>query len=84
MTLYQFELLSKNQQLVTTKRDGVFVARRGENGFNIYLFQLGSFYVEIHLNYYYDIGWLRSFCCLDQLDPYLKSINIPKVEECGL
>ncbi len=76
-TLYEFNLLSENQQTEAVWNEGDFVADRQEDEYSILLYQLYSFYVEIKYSSLAN-GFLiyRSFSNIDQLEPYLEDIDI--------
>ncbi len=48
MTFYQFKLLEENKQADEVSNSGVMVAFRVENEFQVALYQLYSFYVEVY------------------------------------
>ncbi len=81
MTLYEFNLLSENQQTEVVWNEGDFVTDRQENGYSILLYQLYSFYVEIkYFTKANDFLVYRSFSNIDQLEPYLEEIDISSLE----
>lgn len=76
INLYQFNQLSETEQELAL-REAALLDDREEGDNTVYLFQLGSFYVEVYchkadpsLNRY------RSFSSVNQLEPYLKKIKI--------
>lgn len=77
MTLQQFRSCSKYVQQQMIKHQGVFLLERRSMDWNILLFQIDSFYVEV----YYDrstqkADLLKSFDDVDQLEPYLRKIDV--------
>ncbi len=77
MTLYQFNVLSEDEKAAVLWRKGDFVGERKENNFSISLYQVQSFYVEVFYSGKENkISRLRSFSSTDQLEPYLRKINI--------
>lgn len=77
MTLYEFNLLPKEDQRPTLWMEADFVVDRMEGKFTVFLYQLYSFYVEV----WYDgneneIYKTRSFSSTAQLEPYLNKIDI--------
>ena len=56
---------------------GVCVSDRTTDTFTVLLFQLESFYIEIYFNKECDeIIWIKGFDSVDELEPYLESIDI--------
>ena len=79
MTIYQFNALSEMEQIETIWNVPA-VAERIENGYKIFLFQIGSFYVELYHHLERDsTERLRTFSNADQLSPYLQKINIDRL-----
>jgi len=77
MTLKQFRSSSKYVQQQMIKHQGAFLFERRSLDWNILLFQLESFYVEV----YYErksqqVELLKSFDDMDELDPYLRKIDV--------
>ncbi|HEY0041776.1 MAG TPA: hypothetical protein VGB71_13985 [Flavisolibacter sp.] len=82
MTLLQFGLLHKEQQIETIKRNGSFLSVRNEGGVDIILYQLSSFYVEVFFETATnDKITIRSFDDTASLDIYLKEINISALQQ---
>jgi hypothetical protein len=82
MTIVQFAILQKEQQIRIIKQEGVFLYVRHEAGIDIILYQLFSFYVEV----YFDEAsnnkiTIRSFDDMSSLDVYLKEINISALQQ---
>lgn len=84
MSLYEFNLLDNNQlKAEAVWQDGVYIATRTSPlhlDVKILLYQLPKFYVEV---FYHEerneILRLLSFSSVDNLEPYLLSINIDEV-----
>ncbi|MGI4734099.1 MAG: hypothetical protein ACRYG7_02875 [Janthinobacterium lividum] len=81
MTLYEFNALPYERQLVTVFDEGTFLARRWEeeDGINLY-YLLGGVFVEI----YYDtplnqIVRVRAFTSLSQLEEYAANVQLPSL-----
>ncbi|MEO5998541.1 MAG: hypothetical protein ABIN89_17420 [Chitinophagaceae bacterium] len=78
MTLYQFDHLNEIEQEESIEDEGVFLANRNEGLLMFDLYQIGDFYVE----FYYNINrnsskiMLRSFVDIEELHPYLDTIDI--------
>ena len=77
MTLHHFKALAQDKQRKALLQKGAFVADRMTDAFCVYLFQIDKFYVEIFFIRESDeIVWIKSFECIDELEPYLTNINI--------
>ena len=78
MTVFQFHALSEKQQLDTLKHSGVLIAeRKGAFFYQVKLYQLGSFYVEIYYHTHFNLVInINSFSNTDCLDPYLENIDV--------
>ena len=77
MTLYKFNVLTENEKTAIVWSKGDFVIERKENNFNILLYQVQSFYVEVFYSGNKNkISRLRSFSSTDQLKPYLGKIDV--------
>ena len=56
---------------------GVLIGARQEDFHKVLLYQIDGFYVEVFYQYFQGkMVKIQSFSQTDQLDPYLKSINI--------
>jgi hypothetical protein len=80
MSLYEFNLLSYERQLVAVFDKGTFLARRWEeeDGINLYHLPGGVFveiYYDTHAN---EIVQIRATASLSQLEDYTGSIRLPK------
>jgi hypothetical protein len=77
LSLNQYNSLDELDQLQVLEDEGVVVATRFMGKQHIYLFQLFSFYVEIHYqSKRSNILKMRTFSITDELDPFLKNIDI--------
>ena len=77
MTLYEFNMLEKEDQHSVLWEHGMHISARLEGTHKLILYQIFSFYVEL----YYSIEEnkltrLRSFSSVKCLDPYLPYIDI--------
>ena len=77
MTLQQVRACSKYVQQQLIKHQGTFLLERKSMDWNILLFQLEAFYIEV----YYErrsqkVELLKSFEDTDELEPYLRKIDI--------
>jgi hypothetical protein len=80
MTLYEFNALPYERQLVAVFDTGTFLARRWEeeDGINLYHLPGGVFveiYYDTHVN---QIVQLRSFTCAAPLENYTLNIEMPE------
>lgn len=79
MTIYQFNSLTEMEQIEAIWTVPA-VAERKENGYKVFLFHLGSFYVELYHHMERDsTERIRSFSSEDHLMPYLAKINIDQL-----
>ena len=77
MTLDEFTLLNEAKQAEALIDHGTFIAERTYKNFDIFLYQIDNFYVEIYHNLNYNMmQGMRSFADDDALEPYLESIDI--------
>lgn len=77
MTVTQFTQLDDAQQAITLLERGTYVAERLYKNFNIYLYQVDNFYVEVYHNIKYNVmQGMSSFDDDEALQPYLESIDI--------
>jgi hypothetical protein len=80
MTLYEFNALPYERQLVHVFDEGTFLARRWkeEDGINLYHL-LGGFFVEVYYDTHINqIVQLRSFTSVAPLENYMLSIKLPE------
>ncbi len=79
MTLYEFNALNEDQQVETLWEWGEYLMRRAEGRYQLVLYQLHSFYVEVWYQVKdNEISRVRSFSSPDALEPYLKMIELPE------
>ena len=77
MNLFDFYGLSEKQQLDTLEETGVFIAQRQKPFYNIKLYQLESFYVELYFHTHFNvIVNVNCFSNTDCLDAYLQDIHL--------
>jgi hypothetical protein len=77
MTLYEFKLLTDNEQLNLLYEQGVYIGKRKIDNETVLLYQLDSFYVELfYIKYRCYVRRLHCFHSTVFLDPYLESIKI--------
>lgn len=77
MKLSDFILLSEEKKKWTVFHEGVPIAKRESDGCKVFLFQLGSYYVETFCNQRKNtIDEYRVFGDTQLLQPYLQAIPI--------
>lgn len=80
MTLYEFWLLNDRIQVDLLYKHGIYIGKRKEENKIMVLYQLYSFYVEIHYNKYrYLITQLDCFITTNSLTPYLEQVDVEEV-----
>jgi len=78
MTLYEFNFLSRVQQIDAIWNLGIEIGEREDNhGFYV-LYSIDSFYIELC---YFDnsLKGMKTFTSTNLLDPYPTSIAIPSI-----
>ena len=77
MTLYEYNMLEKDEQHSTVWENGTHISERIEGPHKLILYQIFSFYVELHYSIEDNkLTKLRSFSSVKCLDPYLPYIDI--------
>ena len=77
MTMYQFNCLDDVRQIELLWSAGVLIGARQEGFYKVLLYQIDGFYVEVFYQYFQGkMVKIKTFSQTDQLDPYLKLINI--------
>lgn len=81
MILSDFILLSEEEKKMVMLHQGILVAKKVNQQFMIFLFQLQAFYVEV----FCDLDTKRThefrvFNKTNQLDPWLEGIPIPDLK----
>lgn len=80
MTLYDFKTLNEQQQ-ANAAWDGVFLDLRTEKNYNVLLYDLGGFYVEVYYSSVLNkIIKLRPFQSVQPLQPYLDGFNTEELD----
>ena len=77
MTFYQFNALDEMDQAEAIWEKSVFLKDRTEGEYKYILYQVDSFYVELHYNLEHNVlkrG--RVFANPDHLQPYLEQMTI--------
>lgn len=77
MMVFHFHQLSEKEQLDILEESGVFIAERQRPFYNIKLFQLDGFYVELFYHTHFNVVVnINCFTNTDCLGPYLQSIDV--------
>jgi hypothetical protein len=77
MVLDVFNTLPKKAQQELLLAEGTFLAERADGPFRIMLYQLDSFYVEVHFfNLYNKVAFFSAFDSVEALEPYLEAIDV--------
>lgn len=77
MMLDFFNTLPKKAQQELLLAEGTYLAERIDGPFRIMLYQLESFYVEVHFfNLYNKVAFFSAFDTIDALEPYLETIDV--------
>lgn len=77
MKLADFILLTEDERISVLWREANIIAERKERGYNVFLYQIYSFYIEVwHSCNVMDKYKLRSFNTTEELEPYLQKIDI--------
>ena len=80
MKLSEFVLLNEQEKKSTVLHEGVLLAKRSSFDSMVFLFQLGSYYVEAYCNPANKaIEEYRMFENIDVLQPYLEAIPLDKL-----
>jgi hypothetical protein len=82
MTLTEFAMLKKEEQINVIKRNGTFLFVRQEAGIDIVLYQILGFYAEVFFEGDNKKNVrIRSFDDTASLDVYLKEINLSELQD---
>lgn len=80
MTLYDFIALD-DEAKANSVWDGIHLENRFDGEFDVMLYDLGGFYVEVYYNSEINqIVRLRPFSKVSNVEPYLKTISINEVQ----
>jgi hypothetical protein len=78
MILSDFILLSEAEKKTVMLHQGILIAKKANQQFMIFLFQMQAFYVEVFCDKATkETHEFRVFNQINQLDPWLESIPIP-------
>jgi len=77
LLLHEFKYEEKSRKKELLFRNGVYLTSRFTKDFQILLFQIDTFYVEVFVDIEEEeIGYMRAFSSTDDLRPYLHKIDI--------
>lgn len=77
MNLDEFALLTEDQRISILWREAKIIAQRKEDDYNVFLYQVYSFYIEVWYSCnLMNIYSLKSFSSTEELDPYLEQVDI--------
>jgi hypothetical protein len=77
MNVFDFHSVCEKKQLDILEQEGVLIAERVGSFYNIKLYQIDSFYVELYFHTHFNVVVnINCFTNTDCLDPYLESIDI--------
>ena len=80
MRLSDFIMLNEDEKKSTVLHQGVLIAKRSSLDSMVFLFQVGSYYVEAYCNPENKaIEEYRMFDNIDVLQPYLEAIPLDKL-----
>jgi hypothetical protein len=80
MVLDFFNALPKKEQQEMLLAQGTFLTERTDGPFRIMLYQLDTFYVEVHFfNLYNKVAFFSAFDTIEALEPYLETIDVSGV-----
>jgi len=77
MTLYEFQHLTRCEQIDVIWNISIMIAERKDDYYIYTLHSLESFYIELRFKGDFLIG-IKSFSNTDFLAPYLQAISIPE------
>ena len=76
MTLYEFLALDEMEQAEAVW-SATHIGEREDEEHKILLYQIDGFYVEVYYHKEYNvIRRMRPFASIDQLEPYLKKVDL--------
>lgn len=80
ITLFDYQILSREEQLQLLYEQGVYIGKRREDGQTRVLYQLEGFYVEIWYRAYRKwVDKIHCFRSTSLLDPYLEFIDLEHI-----
>lgn len=77
MLLHEFKYQEKQKKQEMLFENGVFLASRFIKDYQLILFAVDSFYVELYFDLeHQEVGYIKAFSSTDELMPYLEKIEI--------
>jgi len=77
MLLHEFKYQEKQKKQELLFENGVYLATRFIKDYQLILFAVDSFYVEVYFDIEHcEIGYIKAFSSTDELAPYLKQVNL--------
>jgi hypothetical protein len=78
MLLHEFKYQEKQKKTEMLSKYGVYLTSRLVKGYQIFLFAVSSFYVEVYFDLEHELmSYIKAFSGVDDLDPYLENIDLP-------
>ena len=75
--LHEFKYQEKHKKTELLSKYGVYLASRLNRGYQVLLFSVSTFYVEVYFDLEHEImSYIRAFSGSEDLDPYLEGIDI--------
>lgn len=79
MTEVQFKRLTEDDQSDVICRTGVLISLRKQDEYKVLLYQIDSFYAEVYYHPVDNAIHIKSFSGTEQLQPYLKQIDLADI-----
>ena len=77
MLLHEFKYQEKQKKTSLLLDNGTYLATRLIAGYQLLLFAVDSFYVEVHYDIEHELlSYFRAFSGVDELEPYLGQIDL--------
>jgi hypothetical protein len=77
MQLHEFKYQEKQRKKELLFENGVYLATRFIKNYQLLLYSVASFYVEVYFDYFEEeIGYMKAFSSTEELSPYLEMIDI--------
>ena len=80
MLLHEFKYQEKQKKSKLLIENGIYLASRFIPGYQLLLFAVDSFYVEVHYDIEHELlSYFRAFSGVDELEPYLDRIDLSSI-----
>ncbi|HEY0679005.1 MAG TPA: hypothetical protein VGD17_12010 [Chitinophagaceae bacterium] len=80
MTMYEFRLLTDQEQLDIVHSKGVYIGKRKVKELTSILYQVDGFYIELfYRRYRYHISHIRCSSSIAAAEPYLDQIDLAEL-----